>query len=255
MPQSHVIIHIPHCATDIPPEVRPNLLLSDRELEAEILKVTDWQTDALADGLEKYAMVIKNKYSRLVVDPERFRDDSLEIMSRAGMGAVYVSTCEGKPLRHLSAEDRKQLLQQYFDPYHEKIDAVTADILEHHNHCLIVDVHSFPSDPWPCEEDPGAVRPDICLGTDDFHTPAGLSTLAEKHFTQAGCTVVLNKPFGGTFVPGRFYRQDKSVTSVMIEINRSLYMDEKTGAKVKNFDKVKTVFQEFIKKLLVYDPT
>ena len=208
----------------------------------------------MAAGLKNSVTIIKNKNSRLVVDPERFRDDAMEIMSRVGMGAVYFSTCEGKPLRQLSDDGRARLLRKYFDPYHEHIDAVTADVLAEHRRCLIVDLHSFPSKPLPYETDPNAVRPDICIGTDDFHTPQYLTTLAEKHFTEADCTVAFNTPFGGTFVPGRFYRKDKRVSSIMIEINRSLYMDEKTGSKTKNFARIKTGFQKFIEKLLVFDP-
>ena len=153
MARSHLIIHIPHCATRIPPEVRQNLLLSHNEIESEILKMTDWYTDELAAGLHNSATIIKNKYSRLVVDPERFRDDSKEIMSKKGMGAVYVRTCEGEPLRRLAPDDREQLLRQYFDPYHEHFDTVVADILADHGCCLIVDLHSFPSKPLPYETD------------------------------------------------------------------------------------------------------
>jgi N-formylglutamate deformylase len=40
--------------------------------------------------------------------------------------------------------------------------------------------------------------------------------------------MALNEPFKGTFVPLPFYRKDRRVLSVMIELKRSLYMDERT---------------------------
>jgi len=170
-------------------------------------------------------------------------------MSRVGMGAVYVSTCDGKPLRRLSPEDREQLVRQYYDPYHEHIDAVTAGLLERYNRCLIVDLHSFPSKPFPYESDPNALRPNICIGTNDFHTPGPLAAFVEKYFSDADFSVAFNTPFGGTFVPGRFYQKDKRVSSIMIEIKRSLYMSEKSGDKLKGFNRIKGVMNRFVEEL------
>ena len=76
-----IIIHVPHSSTFIPPEIRKDILLSDDELESELLGMTDWYTDEFAAIGEKYGNIIKNDFSRLVVDPERFRDDSNEVMS------------------------------------------------------------------------------------------------------------------------------------------------------------------------------
>jgi len=59
-------------------------------------------------------------------------------------------------------------------------------------------------------------------------------------------TGAVNRPFAGTFVPNRYYRQDKRVNSIMIEVNRSLYMDEATGGKNQSFNQIKNLMTEFI---------
>ncbi|MBQ7673303.1 MAG: hypothetical protein IJT36_02095 [Alphaproteobacteria bacterium] len=60
--------------------------------------------------------------------------------------------------------------------------------------------------------------------------------------------VAANTPFAGTIVPEPFYSQkDKRVKSLMIEVNRSLYMNEKTGEKKSSFDEVKDVIQDFLR--------
>ena len=41
-----------------------------------------------------------------------------------------------------------------------------------------------------------------------------------------GYSTAINAPFTGTLVPMRFYQKDKRVSSIMIEINRGLYMNE-----------------------------
>jgi hypothetical protein len=40
-----------------------------------------------------------------------------------------------------------------------------------HDHCLIIDVHSFSSVPLPHEPDQTPRRPEVCIGFDRFHSP------------------------------------------------------------------------------------
>ncbi|MBP3812885.1 MAG: hypothetical protein J6E49_07245, partial [Acidaminococcaceae bacterium] len=48
----------------------------------------------------------------------------------------------------------------------------------------------------------------------------------------------------GTMVPEPFYSaKDARVESLMIEVNRSLYMDEKSGRKKETFEEVKECVQ------------
>ncbi|MFY9944068.1 MAG: N-formylglutamate amidohydrolase [Desulfobacterales bacterium] len=101
---------------------------------------------------------------------------------------------------------------------------------------MIIDCHSFPSVPLPYEDDQEPVRPDICIGTDSYHTPRRLVTETAAIFEKAGFRVVLNRPFSGTIVPMKFYRREPAVSSIMIELNRGLYMDEKAGVPLPQFE-------------------
>ena len=58
-----------------------------------------------------------------------------------------------------------------------------------------------------------------------------------KAYEEAGYEVSVDTPFAGSIVPMQFYRQDFRVNSVMIEIRRDLYMDERTGLKNGNYAK------------------
>ncbi len=99
---SRVVLHVPHAATTIPPEVRAGLLLDDATLTAELGHLTDADTDriaAAAAGLaRRRPWRFVNLLSRLVVDPERFPDEREE-MTEVGMGAVYTRTAHGRTLR------------------------------------------------------------------------------------------------------------------------------------------------------------
>ena len=81
--RSGLVLHIPHSSTHIPASMRPTLLLSDAELQQELLRITDAYTDELfqCEG----AVTVRHPVSRLVLDPERFEEDSEEVMSRFGM--------------------------------------------------------------------------------------------------------------------------------------------------------------------------
>ena len=244
-----IIIHVPHSSILIPPEIRKDLLLLDNELEIELLRMTDWYTDELASIGEKYGYIIKNDFSRLVVDPERFRDDTNEIMRSAGMGAVYVSTSEKKPLRKLSDRKKELLLKKYYDPYHKRFEEIAGKILSDFNKCLIIDIHSFPTKPLPYELNANAYRPDICIGTDDYHTPKSLIEFTKEYFSKENFTTAFNTPFSGTFVPMKYYKKNERVSSIMIEIKRCLYMNEHTGKKSAAFFKIKNTIDRFIEKV------
>ena len=99
--ESKVILHVPHSATYIPGEVRKSILLSDQELKAELDEMTDTLTEAVAlkateiSGKKPWLFI--NRFSRLVIDPERFPDER-EAMNAVGMGAVYQKTSIGTQL-------------------------------------------------------------------------------------------------------------------------------------------------------------
>ncbi|MFC1670929.1 N-formylglutamate amidohydrolase [Spirochaetota bacterium] len=245
-----LILHIPHSSSHIPAEVRKDIILSDTELEDELLKLTDHCMDEIADIDESIGKTIINKYSRMVVDPERFRDDEKEIMSSVGMGAVYISTSDKKSLRNITNEKRESLLKQYYDPYYREFNEITKNMLDKFNRCLIIDVHSFPSSPLPYELNQDLDRPDICIGTNDFHTPEDITDIIKKYYLDKDYIVKLDMPFKGTFVPDDFYEKDKRVSSVMIEINRALYMDEETGEKLDGFYRIKREFEGLVEVVL-----
>jgi len=62
-------------------------LLSDKELSAELLRMTDHYTHVIFP------------VSRLIIDPGRFLDDAKEAMSEVGMGVIYTRTSDGRVLR------------------------------------------------------------------------------------------------------------------------------------------------------------
>jgi len=205
--------------------------------------MTDRYTDELFDLPGERIVPLIYPVSRLVVDPERFRSDADEPMSARGMGAVYVNTAFGEPLRRsLTPQVREQLLANFYDAHHAELSVLVKGALELYDGCLIIDAHSFPSIPLPCDLNQETNRPDICIGTDPYHTPRYLIEAARGEFERRGRSIGVDWPYGGALVPMEFYGKDARVMAIMIEINRARYMDERSGEKLANFGAFATEF-------------
>lgn len=239
-----IIIHVPHSSREIPPDVRDNILLGDEQLELELLKMTDAYTDEIISP-GTYEVIVA-PVSRLVVDVERFRDDQFEGMAKIGMGAVYTKTQDGNQLRKFDAKERDSLLMRYYDPHHEALDSLTRSVLAEHGRVLIFDLHSFPGSPLPYEQNVSSIRPEICIGTDSFHTPRDLAGRCRDFFDKHGFSVAENTPFAGSLVPAAFYKKSYEITSIMIEIRRDLIMNERSGEKLPAVDHIFETIRDLI---------
>jgi N-formylglutamate amidohydrolase len=245
-----LILHIPHSSTYIPDNIRDQFCLSDNELNNEILKMTDHYTEELFD-IEN-SKKVTFPVSRLVIDPERFTDDSLESMSKIGMGVVYTKTSSLTPLRNTITKAEKQsLIDQYYNPHHDNLNKACQESLDSNGECLIIDCHSFPkkSLPYELEANGNLARPEICIGTDSYHTSKELIDKVYSLFKDKGYYVSIDSPFAGALVPMQYYKKDKRVQSLMIEIRRDLYMSELNGDKNICFDKIKTDLEDILEQL------
>jgi len=202
--------------------------------------MTDHQTLALFAHRASSVAVVRATVSRLVVDVERFADDRIELMAARGMGAVYSLTSRQKPLRRsLQVDERDALLKAYYHPHHARLEAAVSASVDAYGHCLVIDCHSFPSVALPYELFEAAIsRPDICIGSDDFHTSPELADAFIRAFQAEGWSVNLNEPFSGGLVPSSRYKRDHRVSAVMVEINRRLYIQEHSGVLLPTFDEV-----------------
>ncbi len=226
-----IVLHIPHSSLTIPKEAMHQYDTSF--LQEELLLMTDRFTDELF-GLPYTSIVFP--YSRLFCDVERFRDDSKEEMSEKGMGVVYTRTHDNFEYRKLSSHEKSEILTRYYDVHHQNLEELVEEKLRAYSEALIIDCHSFNPYPLPHENDK-TTRPEICIGIDEYHTSKDLVEYLVNAFKQKKYVTKINSPFSGSIVPLRYYGKNKNVHSVMIELNRSLYMDS-NGVKSKNFNRL-----------------
>jgi N-formylglutamate amidohydrolase len=242
---SPVLVHIPHASTAISKGDFSDFLPSAAEMRHELIRLTDWYTDELFGGDWAPQNVLQYQHSRLVVDVERFACDDEEPCAKVGMGATYVKTSRGAPLRNLSPARRKELIKNYYDPHHQIFNEKVNQILKIFNRCVIIDGHSYPTKPLPTQTSYQST-PEIGIGTDSLFTSLPLIELTENYFKSRGFDVRLNEPFIGTIIPSEIYQsKDTRVQSVMIEVRRDLYIDEKTAEKSSQFEAIKKLIHDY----------
>lgn len=246
-----LIRHIPHSSAEIPAKYRSDYVVTDDELRYEILRLTDWYTDQLFEDNDSDGIIFP--VSRLVCDPERFLDDVKEPASKVGMGVYYTHGTNGQVLRQLDSDKRREVIEALYDPHHGRLTEAVAKHVDEHGLCLILDCHSFPVLPLPTDDNAKQDRPDFCLGYTHFHSDQRLVDQIKGGLEMEGFSVTLNTPYAGSLIPLDFYQQTTSVLGLMVEVNRSLYMDESTGKKTDNFNRVQQVIRtQIIEQIKAY---
>lgn len=225
---SEIILNIPHSSINIPNDI--NFYINQNDLYQEALFMADLYTDELFKN-DNLTYIISD-ISRIVVDIERYDDDSKELMSKVGMGAIYTKTSNGNILKDKS----KTLMDTYYYPYHKKLTELSKDKK------LLLDCHSFSSEPRKYEPFKEKRNMDICIGFNK-NTNKYYIELIKEYFEKKGLTVSFNNPFEGSLVPNSI-KENSDFSSIMIEINRKIYMDESSYEKNKNFNYLKKIIQE-----------
>lgn len=168
---------------------------------------TDWYTDFLFSPLlsfpDVYAVVFP--YSRFVCDVERLEDDAL---NEKGQGIIY--THFGGHKRGDLDERAISFLKGLWQEHQAKLaERLTDD-------SVLIDCHSFPGD---------LHEADICIGhNNDWSYDGKMVDGIASIFQKGGFTVSINKPYSNSLTP----KCDAKYKSVMIEVNKKVYMIEGT---------------------------
>jgi N-formylglutamate deformylase len=96
-------------------------------------------------------------------------------------------------------------------------------------------------------------KPDVVLG-DRFGASAAEEVVEhiEGAFRRAGLRVVRNSPFAGAYITQAYGRPSRRQHAVQVEINRSLYMDERRVVRNGNFDAIRDILHEVTDEIAGY---
>ena len=216
-----IIFHIPHASTELPDEFFEGLESpfvregkGTTELYLTNLKMSDVLLLDLVKDLPHEKVVAT--YSRLYCDVERYWDDTKEKMSEYGMGAFYTKDYLGRTLRRENKE-HKAKAKKYYDKHHssllEAVKRTKGDV-------LLIDLHSFgPDIASVIAKGP---YPDICIGYNEGDENEELISEIERFCDARGFTHQRNFPYTGSMTVPNI--KGKTVRSIMIEINKRVYL-------------------------------
>ncbi len=171
--------------------------------------------------------------------------------SHAGIGLIRRLIRPGVPVyeRALTSAEIMHRINSYYRPYHGALETLINEMHYNFGQVWHINCHSMPSSSAYPKRVIGLIgnRPkpvDFVLGDRD-------GTSCEHHFTRAlseyirilGYTVSINDPFKGVELVEKYSNPATGYNSLQIEINKSLYMHEKTGKKKKEFDQLQSAIK------------
>lgn len=157
----------------------------------------------------------------------------------SGLGVIPRVVANGRQIYRgkLTLIEAHQRVTQYWRPYHDQLQTLLDQSVTMFGGAILIDCHSMPHEALENMGPPGAGRPDIVLG-DRFGATAGGPVMdrIEAAFTRAGLKVARNMPFAGAYIVQQYGHPLRGQHAVQVEIDRALYMNEKTLEPSAQFD-------------------
>ncbi|WGF89287.1 N-formylglutamate amidohydrolase [Marinivivus vitaminiproducens] len=258
MPLAPLVVSSPHSGRDYPADLlaRSHVGL-DQLRRLEDVDVDRMVTDAPRHG----AHLIGARFARAFVDPNRAAFeldqrllakpvpafvDTGSIKARAGLGTIPSRL--GKHMIYgdgLELPEIERRIAIAYQPYHEALRTLLADMHERFGMVILLDCHSMPC-PMPYAA--GRQREiDINLG-DRFGqscSPA-IFSWAEEALQSQGFRVARNRPYAGGYITSHYGRPAEGYHALQIEIRRDLYMNEATLESHAGLETCRLAFDRFL---------
>ncbi|MBU6506417.1 MAG: N-formylglutamate amidohydrolase [Alphaproteobacteria bacterium] len=171
------------------------------------------------------------------LDPTMFEDllpnfvNSHSPRVRVGLGTIARVVASGEEIyaRKLKFSEAAQRIETLYRPYHRTLKQLLDATQERYSFCILLDCHSMPSASGDRDRRDRSPRADMVLG--DCHGTAChpvITETAHRVLNAKGYSTALNTPYAGGFTTAHYGRPTAGVHCLQIEINRALYMDERT---------------------------
>ncbi len=163
-----------------------------------------------------------------------------------GLGTVPRLVGEGQMIYpgRIALEEAFYRIENIYKPYHHALDSLLQSTRERFGYTVLIDCHSMPGGMRPGET---GARPDFIIG-DRFGRSCSerLTQAAIGFLRELGYTVAHNKPYAGGFITEHYGRPAVGCHALQIEINRSLYMNERSLQKLEGFEVLRNDLYQFL---------
>lgn len=220
-----ILISSPHSGTFFPEHIKsrikPGLAATPHD--------TDWFIDRLYDFAPSLGIsMITANYSRWVIDLNRDpQQQPLYNDGRVITGLCPLTDFNGLPLYEGNApEDAEiqQRIEEYFLPYHQKVDALLQQTKAKFGKALLFDAHSIRKVVPGIQKD---AFPDLVLGDNDLASAsASVISATYDELRKGGYHIEHNKPFKGGFITRSFGKPENNIHALQLEMAKTNYMDD-----------------------------
>ena len=253
---SPVVLSSPHSG-----RVYPDRFLRSARLDAASLRRSE---DAFVDDLFEPSVslgmpLLRAHFPRAYLDlnrepyeldprmfdgrlPAYVNTRSVRVAGGLGTIARVVGDSQEIYAKRLPVEEGLRRIEDLHKPYHATLQGLLYRAQRSFDIAVLVDCHSMPSSSITGTTDPTTWRDevtkaDFVLG-DRYGTSCArrFIDVAEGRLRDFGYAVERNKPYAGGFITEHYGRPTAGFHALQIEINRGLYMDERTIARGAGFD-------------------
>jgi N-formylglutamate amidohydrolase len=241
------IFNVPHAGA-----VYPASFLAESRLDAMALRRSE---DAFVDelfasavGLGAPLMAARFPRAYLDLNREPYELDSRMFDGRlppfantrsmrvaGGLGTIPRIVADGQEIYRgrIPVGDALHRIEWLYKPYHRILRQLVRRTAQTFGQAILIDCHSMPSSSVSRED---GAKADMVLG-DRYGTSCAtlLIDLVEAAMRGRGYTVIRNKPYAGGFITEHYGEPTLGRHALQIEINRAIYMDERTLQKKPSF--------------------
>ncbi len=249
-----LVLSSPHSGS-----IYPGRFLASARLDAVALRRSeDAFVDALfAGAVDLGAPLIRARFPRAYLDlnrepyeldprmfdgrlPDHVNTRSVRVAGGLGTIARVVGESQEIYATRLTVQEGLDRIERLYKPYHAALRRLLDRALNLFGIAVLVDCHSMPSAPVLAGS--GAdkrPRTDFVLG-DRYGTSCdrSLVDVLEQAIRGSGYMVQRNKPYAGGYITEHYGAPVTGCHAVQIEINRSLYMDERQFERTPRFDAI-----------------
>ncbi len=262
-----MVISVPHAGRLFPKEFLENIAVSEKELRAsEDCFVDELLMKASDAGIPMISMNISRSFvdanrDKIELDASMFydypHDDNCQDSNRCkvGLGVIHRVADNKKNIYadKISYKEAMERIKNVYDPYHKRLAQLIDKAHKKFGFCFVLDCHSMPSKICSMLIDDKQIE--VCIGTlFEQSCPASLYEFMKKEWVEKGYNALYNCPYSGAYITFNYCQPRKKTFSMQLEVNRALYLQEKTYKKNNNFQKLSDdlggVVLNFAKKLL-----
>ncbi len=258
---SCAVFSSPHSGSNYPDDFMARVALDPHEIRSSEDAFVD---ELFASSTRFGAPLLSANYPRAYVDLNRSRDEidpavvhgtmkrGMNPRIAAGLGVIPRVVSDGRPIMRgkISLADAERRLIVAYEPYHSALAQLINGQLNTFGAAILFDCHSMPHRALISAPSVRNRRPDVILG-DRFGASCDYMIAEETSaaFTDQGFVVARNAPFAGGYITQFYGRPSRNVHALQIEIDRAIYMDEKSLGRSASFNQVSERLSRVIRTL------